>query len=114
MQFLFIVYHRRELFQIKSLTWLLDRTLLVGDSKDRPNNEVVFDLPTMRVRDLCERAARREMETGRKQILAIDLDTQTYKHSCLDWMMDSACVLRGWRERVSRSTLHTFIYCTSM
>jgi len=89
MQFLFIVYYRRELFQIKSLTWILDHTLLVGDSKDTPNKEVVFDLPTMRVRDLCERAARREMETGREQILAIDLDTQTYKHSCPDWMMES-------------------------
>jgi len=89
MQFLFIVYYRRELFQIKSLTWILDHTLLVGDSKDTPNKEVVFDLPTVRVRDLCQRAARREMETGRKQILAIDLDTQTYKHSCPDWMMES-------------------------
>jgi hypothetical protein len=89
MQFLLIVYYRRELFQIKSLTWILEHALLVGDSKDTPNKEVVLDLPTMRVRDLCQRAARREMETGRKQILAIDLDTQTYKHSCMDWMMES-------------------------
>jgi hypothetical protein len=88
MQFLFIIYYRRELFQIKSLTWILDHAVLVGDSKDTPNKEVVFDLPTMRVRDLCQCAARREMETGRKQILAIDLDTQTYKHSCMNWMME--------------------------
>jgi hypothetical protein len=89
MQFLLIVYYRRELFQIKSLTWILDHTLLVGDSKDAPNKEAVFDLPTMKVRDLCQRAARCEIETGRKQILAIDLDTQTYKHSCPDGMMES-------------------------
>jgi len=36
-EFLFVIYHRRELFIIKSLTWLLDRTLLVGDSKDTAN-----------------------------------------------------------------------------
>ena len=77
------------MFQIKSLTWILDHTLLVGDSKDTPNKEVVFDLPTMRVRDLGQRAARREIETGRKENLAIDLDTQTYKHSCANWMMES-------------------------
>jgi hypothetical protein len=89
MQFLFIVYYRRELFQIKSLTWILDHALLVGDSKDTPNKEVVFDLPTIRVRDLCQRATTREIETGRKQVLAIDLDTQTYKYSCVNWMMES-------------------------
>jgi hypothetical protein len=26
---------------------------------------------------------------GVNKILAIDLDTQTYKHSCPDWMMES-------------------------
>lgn len=51
MQFLFVVCYRRELFQIKSLTWILDHALLVGDSKDTPNKEVLFDLPTIRVRD---------------------------------------------------------------
>lgn len=65
------------------------RPTLVGDSKDTPNREVVFDLPTMRVRDLCQRAARREMETGREQVLAIDMDTQTYKHSCTNCIMES-------------------------
>jgi hypothetical protein len=36
MQLLFIIHHRHELFQVKSLTWLLDGTLLVGDSTDTP------------------------------------------------------------------------------
>ena len=89
MQFLFIVYYRRELFQIKSLTWLLDHALLVGDSKETRNKEAVFDLPTIRVRDLCERAARRETETRREQILGIDLDTQTHKHSCMNCVKES-------------------------
>jgi len=89
MQSLLIFYYRRELFQIKSLTWLLDRALLVGDSKDTPNKEAVFDLPTTRVRDLCELAARRETETGREQILTIDFDAQTYKHSCMNCIMES-------------------------
>jgi hypothetical protein len=48
-EILLVIYHRRELFQIKSLTWLLDRTLLVGDSKDTPNKGIAFDLPTSRV-----------------------------------------------------------------
>jgi hypothetical protein len=69
MQFLFVIYHRRELFQIKCLTWLPDRTLLVGDSRDMPKKEVLFDLPTSRVHDLCQRAARRQQETEREQIL---------------------------------------------
>jgi hypothetical protein len=33
MQFLFVIYYRRKLFQVNSLTWLLDRTLLAGDSR---------------------------------------------------------------------------------
>ena len=89
MQFLFVIYHRRELFQIKSLTWLLDRTLLVGDSKDWPNREVVFDLPTARVHDLCQRAARRQQETEREQILAVDLDSGTFTFSQADHIMES-------------------------
>jgi hypothetical protein len=89
MQLLFIIYHRRELFQIKSLTWLLDRTLLVGDSKDTPKKEVVFDLPTSRVSDLCQRAARRQHETELEQILAVDLDSQTFTFSRLDCTMAS-------------------------
>jgi hypothetical protein len=68
MQLLFVIYHRRELFQVKSLKWLLDRTLLVADSKDTPKKrEVVFDLPTSRVHDLCQRAARRQQETERER-----------------------------------------------
>jgi hypothetical protein len=89
MQFLFVIYHRRELFQVKSLTWLLDRTLLVGDSKDRPNREVVFDLPTSRVHDLCERATTRQQETEQEHILAIDLDAKTYTFSQADRTMES-------------------------
>jgi hypothetical protein len=89
MQFLFVIYHRRELFQVKSLTWLLDRTLLVGDSKDAPNKEVVFDLPTSRVHDLCQRATRRRQETEREQILAVDLDSRTFTFSQSDRIMES-------------------------
>jgi hypothetical protein len=89
MQFLFVIYHRRELFQVKSLTWLLDRTLLVGDSKDTPNKEVVFDLPTSKVSDLCQRAAKRQWETDREQILAVDLDDQTYTFSRSDCVIES-------------------------
>jgi hypothetical protein len=89
MQFLFVIIHRRELFQVKSLTWLLDRTLLVGDSKDRPNREVVFDLPTSRVHHLYERAARRQQETEREQIIAIDLDSKTFTFSRSDCTMQS-------------------------
>jgi hypothetical protein len=89
MQFLFVIYHRRELFQVKSLTWLLDRTLLVGDSKDMPRKEVVFDLPTSRIHDLCQRAARRQHETEREQILAVDLDARTYTFSRSDCIMES-------------------------
>jgi hypothetical protein len=89
MQFLLVIYHRRELFQVKSLTWLLDRTLLVGDSKDTPNREVVFDLPTSQVHDLCQRAARRQQETEREQILAVDLDDKTYTFSRADCVMES-------------------------
>ena len=72
MQFLFVIYHKRELFQVKSLTWLLHRTLLVGDSRDTPKKEVVFDLPTSRVYDLCQRATIRQQETEREHILAVD------------------------------------------
>jgi hypothetical protein len=89
MQFLFLIYHRRELFQVKSLTWVLDRTLLVGDSKDRPNREVVFDLPTVRVHDLCQRAAICQQETEQEQILAIDLDSKKYTFSRSDCIMES-------------------------
>jgi hypothetical protein len=89
MQFLFVIYHRRELFQVKSLTWLLDRTLLVGDSKDMPNKEVVFDLPTSRIYDLCQKAARRQQETEREHILAVDLDAKTYTFSRSDCIMES-------------------------
>jgi hypothetical protein len=89
MHFLFVIYHRRELFQVKSLTWLLDRTLLVGDSKDTPRKEVVFDLPTSRVHDLCQRAATRQQETEREQILAVDLDAKTYTFSRSDCIMES-------------------------
>jgi hypothetical protein len=89
MQFLFVIYHRRELFQVKSLTWLLDRTLLVGDSKDRPNREVVFDLPTSQVHDLCQRSAIRQQETGRDQILAVDLDSKTFTFSSSDCVIES-------------------------
>jgi hypothetical protein len=64
MQFLFVIYHRRELFEIKSLTWILDRVLLVGDSKDEASKEVVFELPKSQVYDLCQRAARRQEESG--------------------------------------------------
>jgi hypothetical protein len=78
MKYLFVIYHRRELFQVKNLTWLLDRTLLVGDSRDTPKKEVLFDLPTSRVHDLCEGAATRQQETEREQILAIDLDSKTF------------------------------------
>jgi hypothetical protein len=78
---------RRELLQVKSLKWLLDRTLLVGDSKDTPNREVVFDLPTSQVHDLCERAARRQQETEKEQILAIDSETFTFSRS--DCVMES-------------------------
>jgi hypothetical protein len=88
-QFLFVIYHRRELFQVKSLTWLLDRTLLVGDSKDRPNSEVVFDLPTSRVYDLCERAVRCQQETEREQIIAVDLNSETFTFSHSDCIMES-------------------------
>jgi hypothetical protein len=89
MRFLFVIYHKGEMFQIKSLTWLLDRTLLVGDSKDRPNREVAFDLPTSRVHDLCQRAIRRQQETERDQILAVDLDSKTFTFSRADCIMDS-------------------------
>jgi hypothetical protein len=89
MQFLFVIYHRRELFQVKSLTWLLDRTLLVGDSKDTPKKEVVFNLPTSRVHDLCQRAIRRQEETEREQILAVDLDSHTFTFSRSDCIMES-------------------------
>jgi hypothetical protein len=89
MQFLSVIYHRRELFQVKSLTWLLDRTLLVGDSKDTPMKEVLFDLPTSRVYGLCQRAVRRQQETGREQILAVDLDAKTYRFSRADCIMES-------------------------
>jgi hypothetical protein len=88
-QFLFVIYHRRELFQVKSLTWLLDRTLLVGDSRDTPRKEVVFDLPTSQVHDLCQRAIRRQQETGREQILAVDLDSETFTFSLSDCTMES-------------------------
>jgi hypothetical protein len=88
-QFLFVIYHRRELFQVKSLTRLLDRTLLVGDSKDTPNREVVFDLPTAGVHDLCQRAIRRQKETEREQILAVDLDSRTFTFSQWDCIMES-------------------------
>jgi hypothetical protein len=81
MHFLFVIYHRRELFQIKSLTWLLDRTLLVDNSGDRANKEVLFDLPTSRVHDLCQRAAIRQQETEREQILAVDLDSERRSRS---------------------------------
>jgi hypothetical protein len=47
---------------------LLDRTLLMGDSTDTSNNEVVFDLPTLSVHDLLERAARCQEETEREQV----------------------------------------------
>ena len=57
LQFLFVLHRYRELFQIKNLTWILDRTLRVGGSKDTANKEVVFELPTPRVHDLVERAA---------------------------------------------------------
>jgi hypothetical protein len=89
MQFLFVIYHRRELFQVKSLTWLLDRTLLVGDSRDMPNKEVLFDLPTSRVHDLCQRATIRQQETEREQILAVDLDSETFTFSRSDCLMES-------------------------
>jgi hypothetical protein len=89
MQFLFVIYHRRELFQVKSLTWLLDRTLLVGDSKDTPNREVLFDLPTSRVHDVCQRAATRQQETEREHILAVDLDSETFTFSPSDCIMES-------------------------
>jgi hypothetical protein len=89
MQFLFVIYHRRELFQVKSLTWLLDRTLLVGDSRDTPKKEVVFDLPTSRVQDLCQRVIRRQKETEREQILAVDLDSRTFTFSRSDCIMES-------------------------
>jgi hypothetical protein len=89
MQFLFVIFHRRELFQVKSLTWLLDRTLLVGDSKERPNREVVFDLPTSRVQDLCQRAATCQQETEREHILAVDLDSETYTFSRSECVMES-------------------------
>jgi hypothetical protein len=89
MQFLFVIYHRRELFQVKSLTWLLDRTLLVGDSRDTLNKEVVFDLPTFRVHDLCQAAIRPQQETQREQILAVDLDAKMYTFSRADCIMES-------------------------
>lgn len=89
MQFLLMVYYRRELFQIKSLTWILDRALLVGHSRDAPRKEVVFELPTSRVYDLCQRAARRQQETGREQTLAIDLDKKTYTFTHSDFVMES-------------------------
>jgi hypothetical protein len=73
-KFLFVIHQRPELFQIKSLTWLLDRTLLVGDSRDTRNNEVVFDSSTSQVYDLCQRATRRQKETGTEQILAVDFE----------------------------------------
>jgi hypothetical protein len=88
-QFLFVIYYRRELFQIKSLTWLLDRTLLVGDSRDTPKKEVVFDLPRSRVHDLCQRAATRQQETEQEQILAIDLDAKTHTFSQADCVMEA-------------------------
>jgi hypothetical protein len=74
---------------VKSLTWLLDRTLLVGDSRDTPKKKVVFDLPTSHVHDLCQRAARRQEETEREQILAVDLDSKMYTFSRSDCIMDS-------------------------
>jgi hypothetical protein len=89
MQFLFVIYHRRELFQVKSLTWLLDRTLLVGESKDTPKKEVLFDLPTSRVHDLCQGAIRRQRETKREQILTLDLDSETFTFSPSDCVMES-------------------------
>jgi hypothetical protein len=88
-QFLFVIYHRRELFQVKSLTWLLDRTLLVGDNRDTPKKEVLFDLPTSRVHELCQRAIRHQQETELEQILAIDLDARTYTFSRADCIMES-------------------------
>jgi hypothetical protein len=88
-QFLFVIYHRRELFQVKSLTWLLDRTLIVGDSRDTPDREVVFDSPTLQVDDLCQRAAIRQQETEREQMIAIDLDSKTYTFSRSDCITGS-------------------------
>jgi hypothetical protein len=89
MQFLLVIYHGRELFQVKSLTWLLDRTLLVGDNRDTPKKEVLFDLPTARVYDLCQRAAIRQQETEREHILAVDLDSETFTFSSSDCIMES-------------------------
>jgi hypothetical protein len=63
--------------------------LLVGDSKDWPNREVLFDLPTSRVHDLCQRAIRRQQETEREQILAVDLDSETFTFSRSDCIMES-------------------------
>jgi hypothetical protein len=77
------------LFQVKSLTWLLDRTLVVGDGRDTPKEEVLFDLPMSRVRDLCERAARRQQETEQEQILAVDLGAKTYTFSRSNCIMES-------------------------
>jgi hypothetical protein len=48
MRFVFVIYHRRELFQVKRLTWLLDRTLLVDDTKDTPSTESPFNMPDFR------------------------------------------------------------------
>jgi hypothetical protein len=74
-----------------SLAWLqgFDGTLLVGDSKDTPKKEVLFDLPTSRVHDLCQRAARRQQETEQEQILAVDLDAKTYTFSCSNCITES-------------------------
>lgn len=96
-EFLFVIYHRRELFQIKSLTWLLDRTLLVGDSKDTANKEVVFDLPTSRVYDLCQRAKIRQQEIDRERILALDLDPETHTFS------RSGCIVKSIRSKLTSS-----------
>jgi hypothetical protein len=49
----------------------------------------VFDLPMSRVRDLCERAARRQQETEQEQILAVDLGAKTYTFSRSDCIMES-------------------------
>ena len=94
MQFLLVIYHRREVFQVKSLTWILDRTLIAAHSLER-SKEGVFELPTTRVRDLVERAARRQEETDREQVLAIDLDTETYTYSC------ATCVKQSIRTRLN-------------
>jgi hypothetical protein len=60
--------------------------VLVGDSKDTPKKEVLFDLHTSRS---CQRATIRQQKTEREHILAVDLDSDTFTFAPSDCVMES-------------------------